>query len=71
MDLDLWREVQIRSRQDWERGLKGGEVDANTHCPDGLLIATSGAAEGIDTTADCPVYSDGRLAFRTSVMELW
>jgi hypothetical protein len=42
-------EYQIRSKQDWERGLRGGEIEGNTHCCTGMLIVTKGAAGGIDS----------------------
>ena len=50
--LAMEGEFQIRSRQDWERGLRGGEIEGNTRCRTGVLIATKGATEGIDTAAD-------------------
>jgi hypothetical protein len=50
--LAVWGEIQIRSKQDWERGLRGGEIEGNTHCRTGVLIATKGSTEGIDTMPD-------------------
>jgi hypothetical protein len=50
--LVQWGEIQIRSKQDWERGLRGGEIDGNTRCRPGVLIATKGVTEGIDTIPD-------------------
>ena len=45
-------EFQIRSRQDWERGLRGGEIEGSTRCRTEVLIATRSATEGTDTAAD-------------------
>jgi hypothetical protein len=50
--LAMEEETQIRSRQDCERGLKGGETDGNTRWLTAVLIASRGGAEGIDTAAD-------------------
>lgn len=50
--LGLWGEFQIRSKQDWERGLSGGVTDGNTRGLTGVLSATRGAAEGTDIAAD-------------------
>ena len=60
---------QIRSRQVWERGLKGGETEGNADCRTGAPIVTKGAAEGTEPAADCAVYSDGRLEFRVSLID--
>jgi hypothetical protein len=64
-------EFQIRSRQDWERGLRGGEIEGNASCRAGALMATKGAPEGIDAIPDCAVTSDGRSGFRVSVIDPW
>ena len=64
-------EVQIRSKQVCERGLRGGEIEDNASCRDVVLTTTRGAADGIDTAADCAVYSEGRSEFRASVMDPW
>ena len=50
--LVMGGEIQIRSKQDCERGLRGGEIEGNTRCRTGALIATKGATEGIETTPD-------------------
>ena len=62
-------EYQIRSKQDWERGLRGREIEGKWSCRAVVLIATRRAADGIDTAADCAVYSEGRSEFRASVMD--
>ena len=61
---------QIRSRQDWDRGLRG-EIDGNRRCRIGMLMATKGAAEGMETAADSAVYSDGRSELRDSLIDPW
>ena len=50
-DLTMDGEVQIRSRQDWERGLRG-EIDGNRRCGAEILIATKGAEEGMETAPE-------------------
>ena len=47
--LVLWGKFQISSKQDWERGLRGGEIDGNTRCHIRVLIAVKGANAGTDT----------------------
>jgi hypothetical protein len=47
-----WGEIQIRSKQDWERGFRGGEIEDNMRCGTGALIATRGATEGIEIDPD-------------------
>jgi hypothetical protein len=44
-------EFQIRSRQDWERGLRG-EIDGDRRCGAEILIATKGAEEGMETAPE-------------------
>jgi hypothetical protein len=56
-DLAMDGEIQIKSRQDWERGLRG-EIDGNRRCLTGMLIATKGAADGMEAAADWAVDSD-------------
>jgi len=51
LGLTMDGEIQIRSRQDWERGLRG-EIDGIRCCGTGMLIATKGAAEGLETAPD-------------------
>jgi hypothetical protein len=71
LGLAMEGESQIRSRQDCERGLRGGEIVGNKRCGAGVVIATKGEAEGTDTTADWAVYSVGRSVFRISATEPW
>jgi len=66
-----WGQIQIRSKQDWERGLRGGEIESNVRCRTGEPIATRGATEGIEIAPDWAVYSDGRTGFRVSVIDPW
>jgi hypothetical protein len=66
-----WGEIQIRSKQDWERGLRGGEIENIMRCSVGALIATRGATEGIEMAPDWAVYSDGRSELRVSVIDPW
>jgi hypothetical protein len=49
--LKMDGEIQIRSRQDWERGLRG-RINGNRCCRIGMSIATKGAAEGMETAPD-------------------
>jgi hypothetical protein len=51
LGLTMDGEIQIRSRQDWERGLRG-EIDGNSRCSTGILITTKGADEGMETAPD-------------------
>jgi hypothetical protein len=69
--MGLGKEVQIRSRQDWERGLRGGEIEGNTRGRAGARRASRGAAEGMETAADWVVYSEGRSVLLVSVMDPW
>jgi hypothetical protein len=61
---------QIKSRQDWERGLRG-DIDGNWRCRRGMLMATKGAAEGMETAADSAVHSDRRSELRDSLIDPW
>jgi len=45
-------ETQIRSKQDWERGLREGEIENIMRCSVGALIATRGSTEGIEIAPD-------------------
>jgi len=50
-------ELQIKSRQDWERGLSGGDIGAETYFGSARLNSIEGSAEATRTAADCAVYS--------------
>jgi hypothetical protein len=52
LGLAMEGEFQIRSRQDCERVLRGGEIVGNTRCGAGVAIATKGKTEGIDVIPD-------------------
>lgn len=64
-------ELQIKSRQDCESGLRGGEIEGNARCGTWVLIATNGAPEGTCSAADWAVYSEGRSVLRVSVIDPW
>ena len=50
-DLTMDGEVQIRSRQVWDRGLRG-EIDGKRRWGTEILITTKGADEGMETAPD-------------------
>ena len=64
-DLTMDEEFQIRSRQDWERGLRG-EIDGNRRCGAEISIATKRADEGMETAPERAVCSVGRSEPRDS-----
>ena len=69
--LAMVGEFQIRSRQDCERGLRGGEIDGNICRRTGALVATRGAAEECETSPNSAAYSEECPAFCASVMDPW
>ena len=64
-------EVQIRSGQDCDRGLWGGELAGNTTRGAGVLMLIQGMAEETDTVPDSSVNSGGRSGLRISVIDPW
>ncbi len=69
MGLGFWREVQIRSRQDCERGLRGGEICGNPRRRIGALTLTNGRFEGIDAIPEWVAILEEWLELGVSVIE--
>jgi len=64
-------EVQIKSRQVWESGLRWGEIGGKTCWQATAAMATKGRFEGICAMPTWKVAHEGPPEFRASAIEPW
>jgi hypothetical protein len=69
--LESRGEFQIRSRQVWRSGLKGGETVGIAPCRDSTSEMSGATVEGMDTHPSTAVSSEPWWGVWTSVIEPW